>query len=298
MNLLTKEHHEKIKAYFDALDTKIYSQKKLEEILRNIWSQWHFPNKIGVEKLFAQLIKNSELKEIVLESPNYDKKYVRYTWGEISLYQLSLSLRPRSYLSHHSAMYLNSLIELPPRTIYVNSEQSPKFRNKTYLEQRLIDLAFKSKPRTTKYIFTHKDWEICCLNGLNTNNLGVEEIEIPNNGKLNITGIERTLIDIAVRPFYSGGTVEVQKVYIKTKGKISIDKLISILRKINFVYPYHQVIGFYMQRAGFGNAALKGLKKMGLKYDFYLDYGMGQMDYSKEWRVYFPRNFLGVSKIF
>jgi len=215
---------------------------------------------------------------------------IRYAWREISIYQLSLSLRPHSYLSHRSAMYLNKLIKLPPRTIYVNSEQSPKSRNKTSLEQRLIDLAFKSKPRTSKYIFTHKKLEICCLNGLNTNNLGVEEIETPKNGKLNLTGIERTLIDIAVRPFYSGGTEEVQKAYIKAKGKVSIDKLISILRKINYIYPYHQVIGFYMKRAGLENAALKRLKKMGLKYDFYLDYGMGQMDYSKEWRVYFPRN--------
>jgi hypothetical protein len=128
------------------------------------------------------------------------------------------------------------------------------------------------------------------LNGLKTNNLGVQEIETPKNGKLNLTGIERTLIDIAVRPFYSGGTEEVQKAYIKARGKVSIDKLISILRKINYIYPYHQVIGFYMKRDGLENAALKRLKKMGLKYDFYLDYGMGQMDYSKDWRVYFPRN--------
>jgi hypothetical protein len=42
--------------------------------------------------------------------------------------------------------------------------------------------------------------------------------------------------------------------------------------------------------ACFENSALNSLKKMGLEYDFYLDYGMGQTDYSKEWRVYFPRN--------
>ena len=194
-------------------------------------------------------------------------------------------------MSHHSAMYLNNLTEVPSRTIYVNSEQSPKFRGETSLEQRSIDLAFKSKKtRTSKYIFTHKDWKICCLSGSNTNNLGVVGIEESNSGTLQVTNIERTLIDITVRPFYSGGTGGVQKAYIKAKGKISTDLLISILRKINHVYPYHQAIGFYMQRAGFENSALNSLKKMGLEYDFYLDYGMGQTDYSKEWRVYFPRN--------
>ena len=192
--------------------------------------------------------------------------------------------------SVHSAIYLNDLTEVPSKTIYVNSEQSPKFRDEASLEQRSIDLAFKSKPRTSRYIFTHKNWKICCLSGLNTNNLGVVEIETLNNGKLKLTNIERTLIDIAVRPFYSGGTGEVQRAYTKARGKISTDRLISILRKIDYIYPYHQVVGFYMQRAGFENSALNSLKKMGLKYDFYLDYGMIEKDYSKEWRVYFPRN--------
>ena len=128
------------------------------------------------------------------------------------------------------------------------------------------------------------------MSGLNTNNLGVVEIEPPDSGKLQLTNIERTLIDIAVRPFYSGGTVEVQKAYIKARGKISTERLISILKKIDYTYPYHQVIGFYMQRAGFEDSALNSLKKMGLKYDFYLDYGIKEKDYSKEWRVYFPKN--------
>jgi len=144
--------------------------------------------------------------------------------------------------------------------------------------------------RPSKYIFIHKNWRICCLSGLNTNNLGVVEIEKPNSGKLQLTNIERTLIDIAVRPFYSGGTVEVQKAYIKARGKISTERLISILKKIDYTYPYHQVIGFYMQRAGFEDSALNSLKKLGLKYDFYLDYGMKEKDYSKEWRVYFRKN--------
>jgi hypothetical protein len=198
-------------------------------------------------------------------------------------------------LSHHSAMYLNKLTEMSSKTIYVNSEQSPKSRGETSLEQSKIDLAFKSKKaRKSKYIFTHRNWKICCLSGSNTNNLGVVGIEESDGGTLQVTNIERTLIDITVRPFYSGGTTEVQKAYTKAKENISADLLISILKEINHVYPYHQAIGFYMQRAGFENSALNSLKKMGLDYDFYLDYGLDQTDYSKEWRVYFPRNLRAI----
>ena len=291
LSKLTKKHHEEIKAYFDIKGTKIYSLREIEEIFSSNWNQWHLPRNMRRNDLMEYFIKNSEIDEIILKSPNYDKQYIRYAWGKISVYQLGLSLRPRSYLSHHSAMYLNNLAEVPSRTIYVNSEQSPKPRGETSLEQRSIDLAFKAaKPRKTKYIFTHKNWKICCLSGLNTKNLGVVGIEEPNGGTLQVTNIERTLIDITVRPFYSDGPEGVQKAYIKAKGKISIDLLISILKKINYVYPYHQAIGFYMQRAGFENYALNLLRKMGIEYDFYLDYGMDQTNYSKEWRVYFPRN--------
>jgi predicted transcriptional regulator of viral defense system len=99
-------------------------------------------------------------------------------------------------------MYLHGLTETVPKTIYVNSEQSKKNREETALEQKMIDLAFKSKPRISKYIFTYENWRICCLNGLNTNNIGTEEIKTIKGEKLPITNIERTLIDIAVRPFF------------------------------------------------------------------------------------------------
>jgi hypothetical protein len=201
LNPLTAKQQQEIKTHLDTLGTKIYSPRRIEEIFASNWDLWRLPPRMRMPDLLTHLIENSELREIVLTSPNYDKKYVRYAWGEVSVYQLSLSLRPRSYLSHHSAMYLNNLTEVPSRTLYVNCEQSPKHQDEASLEQRLIALAFKSKPRTSKYIFIHKTWKICCLSGSNTDNLGVVGIEEPNSGALQVTNIERTLIDITVRPF-------------------------------------------------------------------------------------------------
>jgi hypothetical protein len=78
--------------------------------------------------------------------------------------------------------------------------------------------------------------------------------------------------------------------YQKAKGEISVKKLVTMLKKINHIYPYHQVIGFYMQRAGIDEASLNLLKKIGIEYDFYLDYKMKKKEYSKEWRLYYPNN--------
>jgi hypothetical protein len=46
-----------------------------------------------------------------------------------------------------------------------------------------------------------------------------------------------------------------------------------------------------MQRAGFDEDSLNLLKKIGIEYDFYLDYKMKKKKYSKEWRLYYPNNF-------
>ena len=61
---------------------------------------------------------------------------------------------------------------------------------------------------------------------------------------LRTTTLERTLIDIAVRPFYAGGVAEVAKACEMAKNKeVSVNRLASMLTKMHFGYPYHQAIG-------------------------------------------------------
>ena len=45
--------------------------------------------------------------------------------------------------------------------------------------------------------------------GTNTGNLGVIETESMNVEKIRVSNVERTLIDISLRPFYSGGVAEI-----------------------------------------------------------------------------------------
>ena len=85
---------------------------------------------------------------------------------------------------------------------------------------------------------------------MGTNNLGVIFFKDREGGSIPTTNIERTLIDIAVRPVYSGGVFEVLKAYKMAKDKVSINKLAAYLKKIGYVYPYHQVVGFYLEKSG------------------------------------------------
>jgi len=79
--------------------------------------------------------------------------------------------------------------------------------------------------------------------------------------------------------------------YTAARGRVSLNVLVATLKKLAYAYPYHQVIGFYMQRAGYDPGKLEQLKRLGLDFDFYLAYGMRDRDRDSDWRLYIPKGF-------
>ena len=142
--------------------------------------------------------------------------------------------------------------------------------------------------RKTNQIATYKDQKVYMLNSKYSNNLGVEEIEL-NNKKYLVTGIERTLIDIAVRPDYAGGVSEIIDAYKLAKDRCSVNILISLLKKLDYIYPYQQVIGFYLERAGYSSSLLEKLNEMKSEYNFYLCYKIEQKEFSERWKLFYPK---------
>jgi len=108
---------------------------------------------------------------------------------------------------------------------------------------------------------------------------------------LDVTGLERTLIDIVVRPEYSGGPYQVLEAYRLAKSRMSINVLIATLKKLDYVYPFHQTIGFYMQKAEYEQERLDRVKRIPMNYDFYLAHGIRETCYDPSWRLYSPKGF-------
>ncbi|HAE38935.1 MAG TPA: hypothetical protein DCG57_09890 [Candidatus Riflebacteria bacterium] len=238
------------------------------------------------------LIEFLSQKKIVTEETivmPLGKEVTRYITETGNVYELALTLKRHAYLCHYTAMFLHGLTDNIPKTIYSNTELKPSNNyNSNELKQDAIDRAFANNMRQSNQIAKYKNLEIYLLNSKSVDQVGVKDFDF-NGVKLRVTDIERTLIDITVRPNYAGGTEEVLNAYKAAKNKVSVNRLLATLKKLDYTYPYHQSIGFYLERAGYDESVLDLIEKIEIKYNFYLTYKIKDKDYSARWKLFFPR---------
>lgn len=277
-----------IATFFNNAPSPIYSSSEIAQILQQKWRDWLIPENLGRQDLMNFLLMKTKLRMVELQSQNYHP-ILRYTWDRVSPYQLALSLRRNAYLSHESAMFLHRIRDGVPTKIYVNQEQTPKHRIASVLSQKSIDSAFLRPQRYSSYVFKYDRWHIVLIAGKYTGQLGVAEIAGSQGERLRATGLERTLIDITVRPSYAGGARCVLEAFKSGKDRVRPSVLIKILKNLDYTYPYHQAIGFYMDRAGYDTTTLKKLRTLGLDFDFYLAHGTRDKRYDSYWRLFYPK---------
>jgi hypothetical protein len=176
------------------------------------------------------------------------------------------------------------------RHIFVNSEQSEKPPNRSVLTQESIDRAFHNEQRRSKLVYRYRGTTMTVLNGKSSGRLEVEPAKTPSGEKVEVTSLERTLVDITVRPAYAGGIAHVHESFRKARRKVSVDKLLRILKALDYSYPYHQSLGFYMKRSVYAEADLNLVKNLGTEFNFYLAHAMKDSVFDDEFRVFFPRS--------
>jgi hypothetical protein len=265
------------------------TRQKLNQLLANRRSSWHAPKSFGVDDLIDLLEENGSLNTAEITSEEYGHKD-RYVIGDVSFPQLALSFYKDSYLSHGTALDLHGLASF--KEILVNHEQSPKpGGGKGQLNQSGLDQAFSNQPRRSNYIFRYGRRTITFLNGKNTGRAGVVEKPGANGEPLHVTGIERTLIDVIVRPQYAGGIQNVRKAFEAARDRVSVGEMAMLLAKIKHLYPYHQALGFMLQKAGMDEETLSPLRKPKIRFKFYLEYAMKAPKYDPVWQLYYPSDF-------
>ena len=289
----------------------VYTKRELADFLDKNTERIEAPVRISVQKFIDELTKIGALTEKEIPAVTAPKSsqtaaalrregpaapyrsFKRLVTSRATALEVALSLRAGSYLSHATAVFIHGLTNEISRMVYANKEQSEKERPEGELTQASIDRAFANEARTSNYIFEFEGTRIVLLSGKNSGRLEVSDIPSSTGLALSTTKLERTLIDIAVRPAYAGGAFQVLEAYRGARERVSVSTLVATLKKLDYVYPYHQSIGFYMQAAGYSKAQLERLRSLGLKFNFYVSYRTRDAQYDSEWKVFHPAGLTG-----
>ncbi len=277
-----------IRSFFQKSPYQAFSIEILNGILEEQRPQWNLPISMTTERFINELIGSGIVEKIQIPFEGYVNDKQRFITKDATVFHIATSLINRSYLSHYSAIFIHGLTLQVPKTIYITFDQSLKAHGSTAsLTQQGIDRAFGKPQREAGSKGVYRDYTFVVLNGKHSGRLGVY-----HNNSIPITNVERTLIDITVRPSYSGGVSSVLDAYKKAleQKKVSVNKLIAILESMDFIYPYSQAIGFYLEKAGYSGSKLDELHSKNSEFDFYLTYAISEKAYSPKWKLYHPSN--------
>jgi hypothetical protein len=279
-------------AYFENLPRYALTDADLAGILFKRAGEWRLAANTSVDKFVRFLLEATAMRRvsIVPVGENVHRTVTRYVWADASPYAVAATLESRAYLSHGTAVLLHGLTDQLPSVICVSREQSQQYGRESTLEQEGIDNAFSQPERRSNALFTYDNFKVVLLHGKNTGRLEVGTITYGRE-QLSVTKLERTLIDITVRPAYAGGVYQVLEAYRRAQSDMSTSILLATLKKLDYVYPYHQAIGFYMQRAGYKPEQYERLRRLGLNHDFYLAHGLREGEFDSAWRLHFPKGF-------
>lgn len=204
-------------------------------------------NKTEFERLINDIASFRKLKKYKKEITHYllDNFYtLRHDIYlpkklHVTNFEIAQAYARYGYFSHDSALQLHGLHSSSNKNIYISEgiKPTPPSGIKK-LNQSNIDLAFQKSQRTTKKSKKFDETTIHFLQG--------QSLDLMNVVKDNIrvSDIEKTLIDITVRPSYSGGSKNVLQSFVKARSVMDPEKLIRYYKKLSFIYPYNQSLDF------------------------------------------------------
>ena len=264
-----------------------FTNKALYQELRVKRKEWNLYASDKGKKFVVYLLENKILSRKDFRDQDGRMKEIYHLPNSDTL-SIYTGLKKNAYFTHFTAMYLNQLTLQIPKTHYLNFEHYPDTYKAT-LSQKLIDESFKKPQRKSNTFYSFKGNKIYLTNGKYTNRLGVISVKNKNTF-YEYTNLERTLIDITIRPVYAGGVFEVLEAYKRAKNRIDVQKLKKYLLKLNYIYPYNQLIGFYLEKANYSESQVDIFKYEQI-YNFYLTYNLKKPKFSEKWKIWYPIGF-------
>ena len=279
-----------IKTLFEQAPHLSYTRNDLIDIFDRYRLEWN----IAAYRNYKHFLSFHEANDILHKEKliHQSSGSVKQLWNKshATHFQKGLTIKKDGYLSNFSAMQIHQITLQIPKTIFVSFDQYGSYNTDTiHLEQAAVDKAFSKPQRMTTEIYKSEEdsYRYTFLQKkTNSIDVGVKTIK-----KIRVTDLERTLIDIAVRPAYSGGVFEVLEAFKNALKDVDLNILDHYLNQLDYIYPYHQLIGFYLEKAGCNNKLLSLFLDKKTDINFYLTYNMSKTKLNEKWGIYFPMGF-------
>ncbi len=284
-----------INIYFQEDKNLAYTIKDIQEIFYQNRDKWKIAAYRNYKDFIKHLTKTKLLKleKQIHQHTSSEKQILRKK--EATNFDVGLAIKKDGYLCNYSAIQFHQISTQLPKTIYVSEDKYKGFYlpnihfEKKELLQKNIDAAFSKPQRTSSNIykskFNHYTYTFLQKKYFSIN------IGVTRYGRYNVTDLERTLIDIAVRPAYSGGVFNVLDCYINAKERVDTKKMLAHLNELNYIYPYHQLIGFYLEKAGYLKCDYEAFLEKKSSLNFYLTYNLSNKKLNRKWSIYYPMGF-------
>jgi predicted transcriptional regulator of viral defense system len=250
---------------------------------------------------FITAMENEDIIQVhTVEARNGRKipVYCSAPMSEVDAYELVTCALPDGYFANLTAIYHHALTNQVPNSVYWCHETLVPRKRKS--PERLSDTRIRSaflKPhRHTSFVIQHNQHEILITAGARGSDHGVEQIlhkHSPCTVGSRVTCIERTLIDAVVSPHYNGGVMSLCDYFRAAQSKLDIARMLDIYQKLDFVYPYAQSIGFFLEHCGMAQQAQELRSAYPPRQRFYVDHdAKTTWAYDKRWMVFYPKGLV------
>lgn len=265
-----------------AIKEKDYlTQDNLFEVLKVLKKKSLVSKSLSFNNFLLRLIDEG-LNQFSINIRGHSK--VRYTMNKtFDIYSFCNTLERNGYFPMTTSLNIQNLSNYRNDYIFITKERT--VRADFYdikLKQEDIDRAFSKKPRRTN---AHDKIEGYRVVMLETNNTSAYEI-VDFNG-VKVSSVNRTFVEIISNIHYFQSSNKVIELFKQMEIRLDIDIIYSVIEKFDFIYPYFQLAGFYLERIGYKREQLKQFytKKTDLK--FYTEKNKEKYSFDEYWNIYY-----------
>jgi hypothetical protein len=279
-----------IRSFFNEQDQNAFTTRDLASIYSTKREEWKIANYRNYYDFLEFLNKVNILNPNKLKHlTNGSEKFIYTKPGTLSIY-IGQTIKKDGYISHYTSMNYHNLTVQVPKSIYISFDKYANYKtNERELTQTSIDMAFSKSQRITSEVY-RSDKDNTRYFFLQRQSKSID-VGVKSKKGIRYTDIERTLIDCVVRPGYSGGIFEVLEAFKKAKHIIDLKKLDEYLIKLDYIYPYHQLLGFYLEKSGIDRVQLSSFGEKISNYKFYITYNISNKILDEYWKIYYPNGF-------